>query len=115
VRGDADGSRRLVVVGRGGGDDAPNALGVAGLVERQQGGEVVAGAWVDQIDRGQVPASDTQPELQERAVRGGDLEANALDGDGAVAAALFARDLGAERAGPPARSTLARPQQTSTD
>ena len=34
----------------------------------------------------------------ERAVGGGDFEADALDGDGAVAASLFARDLRAERA-----------------
>ena len=58
----------------------------------------VAGARVDQVDAGEVPACDAQTQQQEGAVRGGDLEADSFDGDGAVAASLFARDLGPERA-----------------
>ena len=96
VRRDADGARGLARVGRS--EHAPNALGVACLVDGQQRGEVVAGARIDQVDAGEVPSRDAQAQLQQRAVRGGDLEAHALDSDGAVAAPLFARDLGAERA-----------------
>ncbi len=53
---------------------------------------VIAGAGVDEIDAGEVPAGDPQSKLQESAVGGGDLEANPLDGDRAVASTLFARD-----------------------
>ena len=59
---------------------------------------MVARARVDELDAGEIPARDAQPELEQGAVRGGDFEADPLDGDGAVAAALFARDLGPERA-----------------
>jgi len=97
VRGDADGWGGLAV-GGGGRDDPPDALGVAGFVEGPQRGQVLAGARVDHVDAGEIPARDAQSQLEQRAVRGRDLEAHALDGDGAVAAALFARDLGAEGA-----------------
>jgi hypothetical protein len=59
---------------------------------------VLARARVDEVDAGEVPAPDAQSQLKEGAVRGGDLEADALDGDGAVAAPLFARHLRAEGA-----------------
>lgn len=79
-------------------DDAAHALGVARLVDGQQCGEVAAGARVDEVDAAQVPTSDADAELDEGAVGGGELEADAFDGGGAVAAALEAGDLGAEPA-----------------
>ncbi len=71
-----DADRALLLSGRCGRDDAPNALGVSRLVEGQQGREVIARARVDQVDATQIPASGTEPQLQERAVGGGDLEAH---------------------------------------
>src|SRR5260370_40758007 len=96
MRRDADVRRGLG--GAGGSDDTACALGVARRVERQEGGEVVSRARVDEIDAGEVPARDPESKLQKSAVRRGDFEADAFDGDGAVAASLLARDLGPEGA-----------------
>ena len=59
---------------------------------------MVARARVDEVDARQVPARHAQSELDESAVRRGQLEAHAFDRGGAVAAALHAGDLGAEAA-----------------
>jgi len=59
---------------------------------------VRAGAPVDELDARQIPARDAEPELEQRAIDRGHLEAHALDRDGAVAPSLRARDLHAEGA-----------------
>ena len=58
---------------------------------------MIARARVDERDAGEIPACDTQPELEQSAIRGGYFESNPIDGDSAVASSLFARDLGPER------------------
>jgi hypothetical protein len=86
VRSDADrlgGWARLT-----GRDDAPNALGVSCLVERQERGESNAGARGDQPDARGVPSRDAKSKLKQGAVRARNFEANPLNGDRAVAAAI---------------------------
>src|SRR5688572_6587965 len=55
-------------------------------------------AGVDQIDAGEIPASNTHGGTQQRAVGGGQLVADAGDGEGAIAGALLTRDLHAKSA-----------------
>lgn len=87
--------RRTFVHGR---DDAPDALGVSRLIERQQRREVVAGTRIDEIDAREVPSRDSKSKVGEGAIRGWHLEADPLDGDGAIASSLLARDLDPKRA-----------------
>lgn len=89
---------------------APHALGVPRLVDRQQRGEVIARARVDEIDAREVPSRDAKTKEKEGAVRGGQLEPDALDGRGAVAAPLVAGDLGAEAA-----AEIVRARTVATD
>ena len=63
VRRDADGATSLG--GIGGSDDAPNALGVASLVDRQKRDQVIAGAGVHEVDAGEIPSGDAEAQLQE--------------------------------------------------
>src|SRR5271156_4068364 len=57
-----------------------------------------AAARVDQIDAGEIPAGDAHGDPEQGAIRGGQLVADAFDGDGAVAEALLSFDLHAEGA-----------------
>ena len=88
-------------LGRGsivhGAHDASHALRILRAVERPDGREVPSGARIDEVNQSEVPARDADAEQKKCAIGGGDLEADAIDGDGAVAASLDARELGAER------------------
>ena len=59
---------------------------------------MLSGAWVHEVDRGEIPPRHAKPKRDEGAIRGRDFEANALDSDGAIAPSLGARDLGAKGA-----------------
>jgi hypothetical protein len=73
VRGDADGPLWLVAGGGSDDNDTLHALGVSGLVERQQRGQgVFSRARVDQVDAGEVPARGAQTELEQGAIRRGE-------------------------------------------
>ncbi len=82
-------------------DHATNALCVLGFVERQKHRQMPSGTRVNQVDGREIPASYTQPQLDERAVGRGNFEAHALHGDGAIATPLHPRDFGAEGASKP--------------
>ena len=71
-------------------------VGVGLLVEGRKDGQERPGPGVDEVDRRQIPAGDADRDAGEGAVSGGDLEADAVDGDGAVRAPLLARDLEAK-------------------
>ncbi len=87
----------LAVISGAGQSPAP-AVGVSLLVERQQRAQVCAGTRVDEIDAGEIRARDAHGGFEQRAIGGGHLVADALDGDGAVAESLLTRDLHPEGA-----------------
>src|SRR5208283_2656446 len=87
--------RRERLWGTGGGSSGrAQALGILLFVHRINAAEDGAGFRIGQMDRAQVPGSVTQPELGQMAEPGRDFKANALQREGAIAAALDAPDLG---------------------
>jgi hypothetical protein len=68
------------------------------LVQGREGGEERAGVRIDEVDVAQIPARVPDAQLRELAIAAGDLEAPALEREGAVTAPLRAGDLGAEGA-----------------
>lgn len=96
-RGHVAGARRGEL-GRGIGEGAAPAIGIARLVERLEPGERGPRVFVHEPRRAQVPAGDAQAEPREVAEARGYLKSAAEQRDRTVAAALRAHDGGAERA-----------------
>ena len=65
-------------------------VGIGRLVQREHGGQDRADARIDQVDLGEIPARVAQADLLEVAVSAGDLEAHAVQREGAVGSALAA-------------------------
>ena len=82
----------------GGGLDAPalgraQAFGIFLFVHGIDAAEDGAGFPIGQVDRAQVPGSETQPEFLQMAEAGRDFKTNAFQRERAIAAALSAPDL----------------------
>ena len=84
--------------GRGGGRfQAPTqGIGVGGFVQGAHRASDGAAARIDQVDAAEVPAGIAQMDLSEVTIAGGDLEALAVETDGAVRATLPALDFDAK-------------------
>jgi len=85
------------------------AAGVLGLVLRIEPAKHLAAALVDQMDCAQVPAGETDLDLEEMTITVGQLEAAALDHQGPVALAL-GPPLGPREGQPQRRAVRARPR-----